>query len=114
MTVGSEGGGAPLDIVEPVAAATLGAEPILAERARVDGGARDADAMVTARRELDGGALRNCRRQHEAAVVVGVLADEVDSSGRVGGDRRRTAEERREIVHGSRPPSFGGTTDARG
>src|SRR5262249_50099702 len=42
--------------------------------------------------QLDARALRDRDRQHETAVVVGVLADQVDAPGRVRGHVRRPAE----------------------
>ena len=71
-----------LDIVDPVAAPRLLAEDVL-DRGRPLLPARH-DATVVSFREyqLDGRLLRNRRRQHEAAVVVGVLADQVDAPRR--------------------------------
>ena len=55
--------------------------------------ARCAHAAVRPRRQLHMAALRNRRRQHKAAVVIGVLADEIDPARRVGGDNGIAMEE---------------------
>ena len=58
--------------------------------------ARRAHPVVRPRRHGRLRPLRNGDRQHEPAVVVGVLADDVHAPGRVGGDHRRRTEQRRE------------------
>jgi hypothetical protein len=48
--------------------------------------AHDADPPVAARGELHARALRERDGEHEAAAVVGVLADQVDAAGGLRGD----------------------------
>src|SRR5437867_4088046 len=85
----------PLHVVEPAAAGRLRTERVLLHLAR-QARARRAHLLVGARRELGHRALRDRHREHEALVVVRVLADQVDPTRRVGRDGRGPAEERRE------------------
>ena len=72
---------APLDVVEPVAGRALSLPSrYSADGAAADRRAGDADAVVLPQRQLDRRPLRNGRRQHEAVVVVRVLADQVHAA----------------------------------
>jgi len=71
----------PLDVVAPLAAPSLAAEAV-AMLAVAD--AADHGRAVIPHRQLDGRTERDRRRQHEAVVVVGVLADDVHAARRIG------------------------------
>jgi hypothetical protein len=90
---------AALRVVEPVAGARLFAEAPAPRGAVRERRAGDAHAAVVPERQLDRGALRDGGRQHEAAVVVRVLADQVDAAGRRGDRLGRPAEQRDERRH---------------
>ena len=56
---------------------------------------RDTDYVVRTRRERHSDVAIDRHRQHEAVVVVGVLADEVDAAGR---DRERRVDAAPELL----------------
>src|SRR5205085_1030969 len=93
-----------LDVVEPTAAGFLFAE---GEGAYVfrDVSAKGADKAVGARRQVDVRSLRNGRREDEAAVVVGVLADEVNPARGFGMNGGFLAEQLLELAHQPTEPS---------
>jgi hypothetical protein len=87
-----------LHVVEPTAPRRLAAQPVLGDGAaaaapggagRRDVGGPRAHHSVRPPADLDAGAQGEGQGQHVAAVVVGVLADEVDPPGRIGRSRRQ-------------------------
>ncbi len=88
----AEDRGDALHVVEPQSAARLlaGAERELGAAVHVR--RRDLDEPVVPRREFDARLLRDRRRQHVAAAMVGVFADQVHAPRRLAQDLRRAAK----------------------
>ncbi len=91
-----------LDVVEPVTASRLPSDDVgRALRVVGHGVAERADGAVLVGGDGHARALRDHRRQDEPAVVVGVLADEVDTPRRLTADRLAAAEMTDELVCGN-------------
>src|SRR5205823_13580938 len=84
-----------LHVVEPAAPRPLLAETVL-DDTTAELPARGTDAGVVAAPDGGGRSLRDRRREDQAPVVVGVLADQVHAAGGVRDHIRRPAEHRGE------------------